>query len=506
MSKQQEIEYLLRARCSLIILVTREEPRAEALIREVCERRERPCYAWDVADGFRPLVSENLPIQSGSDALQALEQIRRGPDKAVYVLRDFHDCWEHRAVKRKLRSVVQELTYTKKSVVVITHSARIPEELLDRAEVVEMGLPGEAELEQTLEELLRNPDIKVNLAPEQRTQLIQAALGLTTAQAQRVFAKGIVRNGVLEPRDIDLVTAEKKNIVRNSRALEFYPVKETQASVGGLDALKEWLRIRGRAFSPAARAYGLPAPKGIALIGIPGTGKSLSAKVIGNLWNLPLIRFDVGALFGSYVGESEQRTREALRLAEAVAPCVLWIDELEKALAQGGHESSTSVRVFGTILTWMSEKTAPCFVVATANDISRLPPELLRRGRFDEIFFLDLPNTVERKEIFSVHLSKRGRDPARFDLEALAEAARGYVGAEIEQAVIDAMYLAFAADREFDSNDINTSIERLIPLSVSQRERIQLLRSWLLEGRAQSASFTETDQAQKNFVEAENER
>jgi SpoVK/Ycf46/Vps4 family AAA+-type ATPase len=321
----------------------------------------------------------------------------------------------------------------------------------------------------------------VNLTKLGREKLVQAALGLTAAQAQRVFAKAIVADGVLDDRDIGLVTDEKKQIIRESEALEFYPVTETLADVGGLGVLKDWLRLRERAFTQEARAYGLPSPRGVALIGIPGTGKSLTAKMIGGLWQLPLLRLDVGALFGSLVGESEERARRALRLAETCAPAVVWIDEVEKALASGGLDGGTSTRVFGTILTWMQEKTAPVFVVASANDISRLPPELLRKGRFDEIFFLDLPTLAERKEIFAVHLRK-------------------YVGAEIEQAIVDAMYVGFGAGREFTTEDVAAALKRQVPLSVSARETVGALRNWLREGRAQSASFQEAREAEQQFV------
>ncbi len=236
------------------------------------------------------------------------------------------------------------------------------------------------------------------------------------------------------------------------------------------------------------------------MIGIPGTGKSLTAKMIGGLWRLPLLRLDVGSLFGSLVGESEERARRALHMAETVAPCLVWIDEMEKALAHGGLDSGTSMRVFGTILTWMQEKTAPCFVVATANDIASLPPELLRKGRFDEIFFLDLPTSEERQEIFAVHLHKRKRLPQDFDIQRLAMESEGYVGSEIEQAVIDAMYVGFNAGREFNTQDISDALKRQVPLSVSQRETVGALRNWLREGRAQSASFEATQEAEQQFV------
>jgi SpoVK/Ycf46/Vps4 family AAA+-type ATPase len=320
--------------------------------------------------------------------------------------------------------------------------------------------------------------------------LISAALGLTVAQAQRVFTKAYVIDGMLEDSDLSLVAEEKKRIIQESEALEYYGATETSSDVGGLGILKDWLRSREGAFTKDASDYGLPAPRGVALIGIPGTGKSLTAKVVGSLWKMPLIRLDVGSLFGSYIGESEERARRAFRLAETVAPCVLWIDEIEKAFGGqgGGSDSGTSSRVFGSIITWMQEKKTPCFVVATANEIGSLPPEFLRRGRFDEVFFLDLPTNQERKEIFAVHIRKRKRDPAIFDLDALAQAARGYVGAEIEQAIIDAMYTGFNNKREFTTQDILLALHRQIPLSVSQKEKVEDLRRWVKEGRAQLAS------------------
>lgn len=505
MTLETDLDLYLRARFTLLVLVTIEEERALQVVKAVCERTRRPAVTWDIADAFQPLAgATNLP--AARDPISALEQIEKAEGDTVFLLRDFHDCWSNPQVKRKLRGVAQRLRFTRKSILVTTPGNKLPEELRDSAVILDFPPPNATELEGVLTSLARTPGVKVDLTPLGREKLVQAALGLTTAQAQRVFAKAIVRDGVLDERDIDLVTAEKQQIIRESEALEYYAVTETPADVGGLDVLKEWLRLRERAFTRAALDYGLPAPKGIALIGIPGTGKSLTAKMIGNLWRLPLLRLDVGALFGSLVGESEERARRALRLAETVAPCILWIDELEKGLAHGGLDSGTSTRVFGTILTWMQEKTRPCFVVATANNIATLPPELLRKGRFDEIFFLDLPTSEERKQILSVHLRKRKRLPQDYDLERLAQASSGYVGAEIEQAIIDAMYLGFNAQREFTTEDILTSMTRQVPLSVSARETIGYLRNWLREGRAQSASFQEARQAEAQFVPIELQR
>lgn len=496
----QELDVLLRARFTLMVLVTPEEERALAAVKEVCESSDRSCYTWDIADGFQILTGRDASLPAAKDPIAALEQLEKADAEGVFVLKDFHDAWSNVHVKRKLRNVAQRLKFTRKSILVTCPTRKLPDELKDEAVVFDFDAPDASALEQVLERIACTPGVKVRLTSLGREKLVQAALGLTASQAQRVFAKAAVQDGVLDDRDIAMVTEEKKQVIRESEALEFHAAAENMEDVGGLDVLKEWLAQRERAFTQEARDYGLPAPKGIALIGIPGTGKSLTAKMIGGLWRLPLLRLDVGSLFGMYVGESEERARRALRVAETVAPCVVWIDELEKALAHGTGDSGTSTRVFGTILTWMQEKTSPCFVVATANDISSLPPELLRKGRFDEIFFLDLPTTQERKEIFSVHLRKRRRLVTDYDVDTLAEQSDGYVGAELEQAVIDAMYMAFNDHREFTTADIEAAIRRQVPLSVSQREVIEVLRDWLREGRAQSASLQQAQEARQRFV------
>ncbi len=493
MEFDKQLDTYLRARFTLIILVTREEERALQSIRQACEKTTRMGLIWDAADNFKWLTTMTGTTPNARDPITALEQLDKFDPQAniVFVLKDFHELWNNPQVKRKLRNLAQNFKYNKKTILVTCPMGKIPEELRNESVLLNFPLPVQAELQDVLDNLTRNPGVKVNLTPLGREKLVKAALGLTAAQAQRVFASAIVgsADSTLDDRDIDLVTEEKRQILLESEALEFYPIIHSPDDVGGLGVLKAWLRMRDMAFTQKAREYGLPAPKGIALIGIPGTGKSLTAKMIGGMWRMPLIRLDVGSLFGSLVGESEERTRRALHLAETIAPCVLWIDEMEKALAHGGLDSGTSTRVFGSILTWMQEKTAECFVVATANDISSLPPELLRRGRFDEIFFLDLPTPIERREIFAVHLRKRRRLPQDYDLDILAAKSEGYVGAEIEQAVIDAMYQGYNDNaREFTTADILAALERQVPLSVSQRETIEALRSWLREGRAQSAS------------------
>jgi len=482
----------LRARVTLIVVVTPEEERVLTQIKEVCEKWEpqRQCLSWDSVEGFSVVCgSKNVPTQS-RDPLTALDDLLKSDDNAVIVLKDFHEYWNNPLVKRKIRNFSQKFRYNRRTMVFVTPLQKIPEEIRDEAVIVHYPPPCAAELSRDLDILLATSGISSMLSKPGREKLIQAALGMTLNQARRSFSKAIVTHGTLDDHDIDAIIADKKDILSQSDALEFYSLTETQDNVGGLAVLKEWLRLRERAFTLEARDYGLPAPKGIALIGIPGTGKSLTAKMIADLWHLPLLRLDVGALFGSLVGESEERTRRALSLAETIAPCILWVDEIEKAFAFGSGDAGTSQRVFAHLLTWMQDKTAPCFVVATANNIAALPPELLRKGRFDEIFFLDLPSLEERREIFAVHLKKRKCIPAEFDLDTLAQKSEGYVGAEIEQTVIDAMYLAFNENmRRVTTTDILTCIKTQVPLSVSQRETVAALREWLAEGRAISASL-----------------
>lgn len=481
----------LRARVTLIVVITPEEERAVAQIREVCETWNPPrqCIAWDCVDGFSVVAgAKTFPGQS-RDPLAALDDLTKSSEDAVVILKDFHEYWNNPQVKRRIRNFSQASRYNRRTLVILTPAARIPDEIRDDAVIVHFPPPNAAELSSDLAILIETSGIACTLTPTGREKIVQAALGMTLNQARRAFSRAIVTRGSLDDRDIDAIIAEKKDILSASDALEFYSNTETPENVGGLAVLKEWLALRERAFTQEARDFGLPAPKGIALIGIPGTGKSLTAKMIADIWHLPLLRLDVGSLFGSLVGESEERTRRALALAETISPCILWVDEIEKAFAFGNGDAGTSQRVFAHLLTWMQDKTSPCFVVATANNIAALPPELLRKGRFDEIFFLDLPTVEERREIFSVHLRKRKCIPAEFDLDTLAIESEGYVGAEIEQTIIDAMYRAFSERmRRVTTEDILACMHAQVPLSVSQRETVTALRAWLAEGRAQSAS------------------
>jgi ATP-dependent Zn protease len=371
----------------------------------------------------------------------------------------------------------------------------IPTELEKEVTVLNYPLPSREDLSELLDKIVADvkqfEQVRIDLDEAGRERLLQAALGLTLGEAENVFAKIIVKDERLSGEDVNEVFAEKQQIIRKSGLLEYYATNENFANVGGLAVLKDWLNKRALAFSNEAQAFGLPAPKGILMLGVQGCGKSLCAKAVANQWQLPLLRFDMGRMFGSLVGSSEENVRRAIAVAESVAPAILWVDEIDKAFAgsqgSGATDGGTTARVFGTFLTWLSEKSAPVFVVATANDISQLPPELLRKGRLDEIFFVDLPSDDERIEVFRIHLQKRGRDAARFDLAGLAEASKDFSGAEIEEAINSALYDAFYAKAEVSTEHVLTALGETVPLARTMDEQINRLRSWA-EGRARNAS------------------
>jgi SpoVK/Ycf46/Vps4 family AAA+-type ATPase len=336
-----------------------------------------------------------------------------------------------------------------------------------------------------------NPALAFDNADETRQRLVEAAIGLTMNEVENAFAKILVQRGRLSIVEVPDVYREKRQIIRKSGVLEYIDPEETIESVGGLANLKDWLRKRRRAFGQAARRFGLPLPKGALFLGVQGCGKSLCAKAVSRFWQLPLLRLDMGQLFGSLVGASEENARRAIQTAESIAPAILWIDEIDKGFAglasSSFSDAGTTARVFGSLLTWLQEKKSPVFVIATANDVNVLPPELLRQGRFDEIFFVDLPNVEERREIFRIHIVKRRRDPARFELPRLAELADGYSGAEIEQAVISGLYEAFDRQHDLDQPTLETAIAATRPLSVLMADQIAERRRWA-QGRARMAS------------------
>jgi AAA+ superfamily predicted ATPase len=485
----QELELAIRARVPLIALVTPEELRAEErLLRPLAQEwREGRLFAWTTTSGYRHLggvsdETENIPAP---DPMTALEVVAAYDEPALFVLKDFHHYLDNAALQRKLRDLVLALPPTGKHVIFLGPRFRIPEDLEKEIQVIDYPPPGLDELSEliaSLERDLGEEGVTDRLTAEGRERLLKAALGLTLGEAETVIAKALVRDGALTDDGVDLILAEKKQVVRRSGLLEFYESQEALEDVGGLETLKGWLRRRHAAFSEDAREYGLPVPKGILLLGVQGCGKSLVAKAISREWKMPLLRLDLGRVFGKYIGESEAAIRRVAQTAEAVAPAILWIDEIEKGFAGASseaHDTGVSARVLGSFLTWMQEKRKPVFVFATANQIRNLPPELLRKGRFDELFFVDLPNAAERAEIFAVHLRKRRRSPDRFDLSGLASCTENYTGAEIEQVVNEGLYRAYAdGRRELEQPDLEAAAAEVIPIAVTMKEAIAAMRHW----------------------------
>jgi ATP-dependent 26S proteasome regulatory subunit len=385
-------------------------------------------------------------------------------------------------------------------VIIVSPVLKIPVELEKDVTVLDVPLPDFAELLALLKNIVavvkKSGRVSIHLEPADVEALVRAALGLTSSEAENAFARAIAIDDRLDADDIQLVLEEKRQVIRKSGLLEYYPTEHGLGGIGGLEDLKGWLDRRAAAFTEEARQFGLPEPKGLLLLGVQGCGKSLTAKAIASQWRLPLLRLDMGKIFGSLIGSSEENVRRAIRMAEGVAPVVLWIDEIEKGLSgvksSGDTDGGTGARVFGALLTWMQEKTAPVFVVATANSIEHLPPELLRKGRFDEIFFIDLPSHRERAEIFDIHLRRRRRDPARFDLARLAADARGFSGAEIEQAIISALYQAFDERTELAQLHIERALAETRPLSTTMAEEVSRLRTWA-QSRARPASRAADD-------------
>ncbi len=495
------IDVLIRARYSILYVVSWEEDRVEKVLREIARKREKQMFTWTITRG---MVQEGgkQSDPSTADPLRALDFAMEHKEGALFVLRDFDHFLDDPTVQRKLRDVARAFRSSYKSLIILSPVLTIPSHLEKDITVIDFPLPDQEELGSLLDGIVKqvegNPNIVVDLDDESREQLVKAALGLTASEAEDAYAKSVVLNGRLGPEDVEVVLTEKEQIIRKSGILEFYSAEEKFAHVGGLDALKQWLSKRGKAFSEAARQFGLPQPRGVLLIGVQGCGKSLSAKAVSSLWHLPLLRLDVGSVFSGVVGSSEQNMRRAMRLAESIAPCILWLDELEKGFS-GTQSSSfsdagTTARVFGSFITWLQEKTEPVFVIATANDISVLPPELMRKGRFDEIFFIDLPSTDEREEIFRIHLEKRGRDPENFNLRELAVEAAGFSGSEIEQVVISGLYDAFDEGRELRQDDLMACIKATVPLSSTRKEDIDALREWA-HMRARQASSTVSEEA-----------
>jgi SpoVK/Ycf46/Vps4 family AAA+-type ATPase len=489
---RSEVADLIRARYPLIYLVSHEEARVEESLRMLCVEREMRLEVWSVTEGFR-VAAGGSGVRDVKDPLKALEHVNRGEGRGVYILRDFHPFLKEPSVVRRLRDLAGDLRKTKKSLLILSPVQKVPPELEKSiSAIVYWELPRRREIEEIARSLLpQAPDEtqrQIGSDPGFMEKVVEAALGLTAVEAESVFAKSMVRTRTF---DIPTILDEKKQIIRKSGMLEYYEQTEDVHDIGGLQVLKEWLAKRRHAFSSRAREFGLPLPKGILLIGVPGTGKSLTAKAVGRLWEMPLLRLDVGKIFAGLVGSSEENIRQVIHTAEAIAPAILWIDEIEKGFSGTGSsnmsDGGTTSRVFGSFITWLQEKRSPVFVIATANNVTQLPPELLRKGRFDEIFFCDLPSADERKQIFDIHIRKKNRDPSGFELDRLVSATGDFSGAEVEQAVVAALYDAFDAGGDLDTEGLLAALSDIVPLAVTMREQIEAMREWA-RTRARDAS------------------
>ncbi len=501
-----EIEVLIRARYPIIYIVSWEEARVVNWLADLARRRNKRIFEWSFTNGLVESTGGTSAQRASrssntKDPANAFDELIGHVEPAIYVFKDLHPFLSRTnfAVIRKLKDTAFHIKETYKTLVLVSPVLEVPPELEKETTVVDFPLPDVEDLgkllDHILDEVKNAPNVVIDMPPPAREQLLKAALGLTLGEAENVFAKTLVSDGRLTEDDISSVFAEKRQIIRKSGLLDYYEVDVNFEQVGGLETLKEWLRTRALAFTDRARDYGLPPPKGVLLLGVQGCGKSMCAKAVSGLWRMPLLRLDVGRMFGSLVGSSEENMRRALTTAESIAPVVLWLDEIDKAMAgsrsSGSTDSGVTARVFGTFLTWLSEKTAPVFVIATANDISALPPELMRKGRFDEIFFVDLPIERERRDIFAVRIRERKRDPATFDLDRLAEASAGFSGAEIDEAIVSGLYESFAAGEEFGTAHIEGALRATVPLSKTMEADLDKLRGWA-EGRARPASIRET--------------
>ncbi|MBN1445239.1 MAG: AAA family ATPase [Candidatus Omnitrophica bacterium] len=482
---KKEIDILVRARYPLIFVTTYEEERLAGFISNLSKEQNKQLFLWSVTSGMHK-HGENKIDEATKDPLSALNCVERQTGPVIFLFHDFHPYLSDPAIVRKLRDLVKNLKSTYETLIFVSPVLSVPVELEKDLAIVDMELPDREIISGLLDSIASavssRSAIKIDLPREIKEKLVDAALGLTYNEAENAFARAIVTDNALGIKDIERVLDEKKQIIRKSGILDYFHTEEKIGNVGGLNNLKAWLKKRALAFTQKAKDFGLPEPKGILLVGVQGCGKSLTAKAVSNLWQIPLLRFDVGRVFSGIVGSSEENMRKAIKTAESIAPVILWIDEIEKSLS--GVQSSTfsdagtSARVFGTFITWLQEKNKPVFVIATANNIQLLPPELLRKGRFDEIFFIDLPSTEERAEIFKIHLRKRNRKPENFDVGAMAGASFNFSGAEIEQAVISALFDAFTENRELTSGDIINSIKNSVPLALTMSETINGLRQW----------------------------
>ena len=486
----QKIINYIRAGYPGLYLVSAEEQRVQVEMKAISNQLKYHLYFWSSIDGL--VEAESGKNQACNDPLEALIAIEELKEKTIILLQDFHLFLAdpNPILIRKLKDVLHESKTKQKVLVILGCRLCLPPELERELTVIEFALPGKQQLSQVLDGIVESAKLQ---APDsdKREMILDSAGGLTTMEAENAFALSVIQKREVDPV---IVAKEKAEAVKKNGLLEIIETKESLDSIGGLDVLKEWLLKRRAAFSQRAKEYGLPNLKGLLILGIAGTGKSLTAKATAQVFGIPLLKLDAGKIFAGLVGQSEANLRSVIQIAEAIAPCCLYLDELDKGFSgvksSNSTDGGTSARVFGSFLSWMQEKTSQVFVVATANDVSQLPPEMLRKGRWDELFFVDLPTEAERQSIWEIQIEKYGRDAKDFDVIQLARATEGLTGAEIESVFVDALFQGFDSDKEPTDLDIAGVLTEFVPLSKLMSESIAGLRNWA-KGRARTATSSE---------------
>jgi len=485
----ETLELLIRSGNTLISIETTDEQRAVERVRDVVRKLAQPLFEWSTTTGLRPLQGDGIigdPVVQPGDAQPALEHLHEGPVSAVYVFKDLGLHCRKAFIHRLVRDVALACSRTASTIVMIDALA-LPSEIRRFAVRYQLGWPDATELEQVVRRTFKRikreslQNITSKISKRDMNMLIQSLRGLSSVEAERVVASAIFDDYALTSEDLPRIVESKRTLLGSSGCLESIAADVDMTEVGGLDNLKSWLAKRRHAFTPAARKFGLELPRGILMLGVPGCGKSLCAKAVASDWNMGLLRLDPGVLYQKFIGESESQLRQALAQAEAMAPMVLWIDEIEKAFASASTSSADgglSKRMFGTLLSWMQDHRHPIFIVATANDIAALPPELMRKGRFDEVFFVELPSPVARRQILSIHCQRRKRDPGRFDLDDLVRQSEGFGGSELEEAVRSGMFTAFTEGVELETRHIAAALNATRPLSKLMQEDVAALRAW----------------------------
>ncbi len=480
----ETIRERILCRFPLMFLTTWEEERWEGELASLALDMERGLVIWTATDGAAPALDTG--DDSHRNPTVFIDQIRSYPKDHVFLIKDFHPCLRDPIVVRRLRDLIPSLAEQRKAILLMGPVDDVPVDLQRDAVAIDLPLPGLDEMREELRDVLiqrqhrGEPNIKLSKREQER--LLKTVMGLTANQARQAMARALLGKSAIDDDVYEMLISEKSQMVQGSELLEFQQLQEGVSDIGGLDSLKEWIAKRGEAFTEKARKRGIPSPKGVLLLGVQGCGKSLTARAVARMLSFPLIRLDVSTLLSADQGQSEKNMRNVLSLTEMISPAVLWIDEVEKGFsgvdAEGGAGDTTMIRLMGAFLTWMQEKPAPVFVVATANSVTSLPPEMLRRGRFDELFFVDLPNYHERKDIFGIHLTKRLINPEQFDLGRLADMTEGFSGAEIEQVVLTAMVESFNKGDALNQNEMEIASEDTVPLSVTMEEKIFQLREW----------------------------